>query len=614
MNPDRALPALILLALVAVEAVLGAARCHAEPPLAGLRPTAQFTPGVVRVHNQTSRSQAELDKALLAQVGADPYYEYKTYRNHELVEKIVAEGAYISEAALLNSVASDKHGKDYKSFLSLYLNGGFDESVFKGLACDQLKRAVSPEIRTTRGDAAYAHVSAEQVALFLSDKVDLTKCGAAMLNNVVAPENQDAINLNVARLLIESGAGTQGALGHAVSRLFAAYAVSNDRRAKEETDKAAVRSGVVRFLVGAGVKPTTKNLNDMVALYAKRIADAMYDGPRVTEIIQAQFMEMGRLFVDSGALANDETLRLFSEHKKRVARSRRSQELVNALLRGADEAVGLFERRAHVAQADLETYELTNLLAEAVAAGDKRRSLFYLNKGARGNLAILRRSVANRMQEVSEALLSQDVSFDPALLAGLALESGFPGFVDHLLDTNRLSGRGNESLVVEAAGRDQGDLAKKLVAAGADPEAAITLALKRYGSSRPSELVADAGGDGSRQLLDAFKAKEAAQKELERREQEAARAAWEKEEAERKRQELERYLKPKTVGERVCKDGNMAIFFSVTVTAFVEDVSGSRIRLRIVDTGGMTPRYNGVNLAANAVIWDDYQEWKGCGP
>lgn len=86
-----------------------------------------------------------------------------------------------------------------------------------------------------------------------------------------------------------------------------------------------------------------------------------------------------------------------------------------------------------------------------------------------------------------------------------------------------------------------------------------------------------------------------------------------KREAERKERERQAYMKPKYVGEQVCQDGSM--FFGLinpTIRGYVEDKQGNRIQIRISDTEGTDPHYNGVTLYRNTLIWDSYYEWKHC--
>lgn len=100
-------------------------------------------------------------------------------------------------------------------------------------------------------------------------------------------------------------------------------------------------------------------------------------------------------------------------------------------------------------------------------------------------------------------------------------------------------------------------------------------------------------------------AQERAKREVEAKEREKrAQAAKERKQAS--------YYAKKSVGDKVCKDGTTALILSITITAYVENVNGNNIQLRIADTEGTTPYYNGVSLYKNTLIWDDYSSWYNC--
>ncbi|MFH0785695.1 MAG: hypothetical protein V2B20_27625 [Pseudomonadota bacterium] len=86
------------------------------------------------------------------------------------------------------------------------------------------------------------------------------------------------------------------------------------------------------------------------------------------------------------------------------------------------------------------------------------------------------------------------------------------------------------------------------------------------------------------------------------------------EERQRRQEELRRaYLVEKNVGDKVCKDGAVALgIIKVTVTAFVEQKRGDRIQLRIFSTDGQSIQYNGGGLHQDAIIWDDSSSWRVC--
>jgi len=72
------------------------------------------------------------------------------------------------------------------------------------------------------------------------------------------------------------------------------------------------------------------------------------------------------------------------------------------------------------------------------------------------------------------------------------------------------------------------------------------------------------------------------------------------------------YSDEKYIGDKVCKDGTTAIILPITITAYVERINGNKIQLRISDTEGTSPYYNGVTLTRNSLVWDNYYTWYRC--
>jgi hypothetical protein len=89
-----------------------------------------------------------------------------------------------------------------------------------------------------------------------------------------------------------------------------------------------------------------------------------------------------------------------------------------------------------------------------------------------------------------------------------------------------------------------------------------------------------------------------------------------KEEALRKKQRddaiYEAYHTRKKIGDKVCMEGKILLFMTVEITGYVESVKNNKIQIRIADTKGQSPNYNGVTLRQDTIIWDDYYRWKVC--
>lgn len=99
-----------------------------------------------------------------------------------------------------------------------------------------------------------------------------------------------------------------------------------------------------------------------------------------------------------------------------------------------------------------------------------------------------------------------------------------------------------------------------------------------------------------------------------RKKQEIERALARKQaEARKANERRQAYAMRKSVGTKVCMTGNMAFgLINPTVSGYVENVNNERIEIRIADTEGATPNYNGVTLHQGTVIWDNYQSWYKC--
>ena len=167
----------------------------------------------------------------------------------------------------------------------------------------------------------------------------------------------------------------------------------------------------------------------------------------------------------------------------------------------------------------------------------------------------------------------------------------------------------NEMLAT-AANKRYRALARRLLEIGSSPESAIA----KVANDETSVVVITnaVGGDRGNDLMEEYK------KERVRQEQERERVR-KIQLAERDRQEQERAKllselsnRRKNVGDKVCITGKVLIFFKTTVSAFVEDVRGDKIKLRIVDTEGQDIRYANTDLRQNTVIWDDFRNWISC--
>ena len=137
------------------------------------------------------------------------------------------------------------------------------------------------------------------------------------------------------------------------------------------------------------------------------------------------------------------------------------------------------------------------------------------------------------------------------------------------------------------------------------------VALKQFIAKYPRSSFKTLADQRVIKLEDEIKiAKEKAEQERLKREADAQERA-KKQKAAQERKEAS-YFAKKNIGDKVCKDGTTALILSITITAYVENVNGNNIQLRIADTQGTTPHYNGVSLYKNTLIWDDYRSWYNC--
>ena len=72
------------------------------------------------------------------------------------------------------------------------------------------------------------------------------------------------------------------------------------------------------------------------------------------------------------------------------------------------------------------------------------------------------------------------------------------------------------------------------------------------------------------------------------------------------------YNAKKHIDDKVCMSGKKILFLSVEISGYVEGINNDKIKIRIADTEGQSPNYNGVTLKQDTIIWDDYYRWKRC--
>ncbi|MDR0663902.1 MAG: hypothetical protein LBF86_00025 [Helicobacteraceae bacterium] len=93
--------------------------------------------------------------------------------------------------------------------------------------------------------------------------------------------------------------------------------------------------------------------------------------------------------------------------------------------------------------------------------------------------------------------------------------------------------------------------------------------------------------------------------EAQAKEEARLKEEWEKEQAERERRKNEAYMARKSIGELVCRDTTLLFGALFPCQAFVEDISGDKIQIRIHNSGG-------TSYDKGQILWDNYYNWRRC--
>ena len=69
----------------------------------------------------------------------------------------------------------------------------------------------------------------------------------------------------------------------------------------------------------------------------------------------------------------------------------------------------------------------------------------------------------------------------------------------------------------------------------------------------------------------------------------------------------------RTVGAKICHPGAMLFdLIDTTITGFVEEVEGERVKIRVARTGVYFQTYEGISINQGTIIWDDAENWEVC--
>ena len=283
--------------------------------------------------------------------------------------------------------------------------------------------------------------------------------------------------------------------------------------------------------------------------------------------------------------------------------------IVNKDSKTTQEIIAILNTKNIKSKARIQEYN--KLLHDMIYSKDNRGALFYLKKGAIGNTNLITKALKNNMIDVAKIMSLQNIQLDQKIILDYALSYKRYDFVKFLLKNKKISKDILPEYMYQLLKENSTfslDLADQMVDYGVDTSKVFVIAQKNNDDNVIKTIIKRYPNQKNKKLFVAYqkeqariaKAKEEARKRAEirkRKQEEALRKA---------------YMARKYVGEKVCKDGRVALFLNITMSAYVESVRGDSIQLRIVDTEGTTPNYKGVSLYPNKIIWDKYYEWRKC--
>ncbi len=251
--------------------------------------------------------------------------------------------------------------------------------------------------------------------------------------------------------------------------------------------------------------------------------------------------------------------------------------------------------------------EYQQILRKMINDDDQRGANFYLKKGAIGDEKMILKALDKGMLNIAKKIALQDIKYDSIKVANFAMDKKQYDFIFSLINNNKLSKQNLEKLTYRALLEKEYALSNSLFNYGANKIKTMSIAKNRY-DLKTMELIAKNGSAQEKRYLLEYKKELAIQKEKRKKAEALARKARiKKEQALRKA-----YLQRKYVGDKVCKSGRVALFLNITMSGYVERVNNNQIQIRISNTEGTTPYYNGVSLYPNKIIWDDYKQWRKC--
>lgn len=549
-----------------------------------------FSPRRVRVVGAPSAAvDAELVQLLRAKPAPLP-----DVNRHQRIERLIEQGAYVQKASLLQALRVDPEVTDYRSFITLYVNGGFrpsdlqDAETQEALAHALLRRptAPTPQLRTMTQEASL------QLASFLVGKVQF---GPHILDRFdhfrgLLEDHRDRVpgvqSPDALKVLLDGGLIKPQSTFDAFFRSKGCYVCPRDASAFPPG-----RARGIEMLLDAGAKVSDEQLAQVVRVgWHVKPNDLDAYGAAVT-LLARQLPARGPALMRALTDLEERVRSASSQHGAAAVAT--VQQVTLRALNGPQGDVGT-QQRVHALREDLH---------RAIDQRDTRRVDFLLQRGHAPDAETVYRLAARGLgAQALAALQTPPVDLKLQQLADAASIGSLPAVVDWAIGQRGFRADGLETAVLRLLRTGNEPQAQAMMQRGANAEAVMRLAIDRLPDDQLERTAAVCGQAGVRLLVE-HRAAQAA--EARRREEAAlARARAEEQQA---AEQAASYRLPKRIGDRVCRDGRN-LLGRFTLHAHVERIESDRLQLRIAQTHG----YMGSDHWAGQLTWAGQHEWRPC--
>lgn len=555
-----------------------------------------FTPRKVQVTG-SSLSQRVLDDSLK---NFSKDISNSTYSDTYLqAEKLLTKGAFVTDEALVNSLWNTS-GEDFRSFQTLYLNGGFDRKAMDNMQygvnkCDWLRMAIYADFGGTNAEMLAASIQAsEQNTLFLIDKFNFKLCADGYLDHfafLIKGDKTPVVPRSMHLLLKTKQVNPQKLMNEFFKSLHRGkFSIERQATLAMLLDAGAkISSNMVGNYVGGNLHKgsglSSSEQADWLNRYKIGLAMMVESQPAITGVLKTELERMAENAAKPDTYTNDQKTKQYFI---------KLNEVTLAAFNTA--SGGNFQAQ----QADTA---LQDQMAEAIDQRDHRRVDFYMQRGVKPTSGLIYKATHAGMEtQALKMLEAMPGDLDTVRLGRAAVYGKSYAVFDVLLSRDLYGGKGQEAELLALIKAGQTERATQLMQRGADPDAVMTLALRETDLGLVGTAVQLCGKVGERRLAEHNRLAAA---ERDKRKKEAL--AQEKAEIQARELIEAQYRQPKQVGEKVCRDGGH-LFGRYTIKAFVEQVQGQRIQLRISYSGG----YIGTEYAENRLVWSEYWDWRAC--